>query len=128
MKGHPLCRFPISIGLANLPQDAFNGENLFEIADRRLFQAKRTGRGRLVFEDSPTATMSSAENISRLIERDLALDDLNQFVDSFSRLHHNILQVNAAKGCGSSRFLIEVGNAARLRKLCCFCLARQPGS
>ncbi|MBM4321485.1 MAG: GGDEF domain-containing protein, partial [Deltaproteobacteria bacterium] len=38
----------VSIGLAVLPADAISASELFVVADRRMFEAKRAGRDRLV--------------------------------------------------------------------------------
>jgi diguanylate cyclase (GGDEF)-like protein len=43
----------ISAGLAGFPHDGANEEELFTIADERLFQAKREGRNRVVSVAEP---------------------------------------------------------------------------
>jgi len=42
----------ISAGLAGLPYDGTNDEDLISVADARLFQAKRNGRNRIVVSES----------------------------------------------------------------------------
>jgi len=43
----------ISVGLAGFPEDAASEEELFAIADERMFQAKREGRNRVVTVPEP---------------------------------------------------------------------------
>jgi two-component system, cell cycle response regulator len=47
-------RLTISIGVACLPTDGLVGDDLVNVADARLFQAKRSGRNRLVGDDIRT--------------------------------------------------------------------------
>jgi diguanylate cyclase (GGDEF)-like protein len=49
----------VSIGLAAAPQDGATAEQLIEIADRRLYDAKRSGRDR-VHSECAKVTVSSA--------------------------------------------------------------------
>lgn len=48
-------RLTISIGVSCLPDDGLMGDDLLNAADARLFEAKRSGRNRIVGGDSDTA-------------------------------------------------------------------------
>jgi GGDEF domain-containing protein len=45
----------LSIGVAAFPQDAVNADELVAVADRRVQEAKRRGRGQVVANDTPGA-------------------------------------------------------------------------
>jgi diguanylate cyclase (GGDEF)-like protein len=42
-------KLTVSIGVASFPQDAKSREDILEIADQMMYQAKKTGRGRVCF-------------------------------------------------------------------------------
>jgi diguanylate cyclase (GGDEF)-like protein len=46
-KDQPSGRLTVSGGVANLPQDAIDGDELIDKADRALYRAKQTGRNRI---------------------------------------------------------------------------------
>jgi len=50
--------FTVSMGVANLPEDALSGEELIEKADRALYRAKQTGRNKAcLYDDEIDATV-----------------------------------------------------------------------
>jgi diguanylate cyclase (GGDEF)-like protein len=53
MESQPLGRLTLSAGVATYPVDAANGEELVERADESLYEAKRTGRSRVVAYEPP---------------------------------------------------------------------------
>lgn len=52
--GDPSMRLTVSVGIACCPRDGTDYDVLFEIADKRLYQAKAAGRDRVVGERQPT--------------------------------------------------------------------------
>jgi diguanylate cyclase (GGDEF)-like protein len=61
--GNPAGKVTASIGIANCARDASGYDGLFEIADKRLYEAKALGRNRVVGARPP-----SGENPMRLVK------------------------------------------------------------
>ncbi len=113
-EGEPPLSISISGGVACFPEDVQTPEALFEAADQRHYQAKRSGRGQIVAED-PSQTVSLLEEPKRLIERDQALRSLTCFLDALPEQRRGVFQVTGPAGSGTSRFLAEIRKIARLR-------------
>lgn len=103
--GDPSLSLSISMGVASFPPDGQTPETLFDVADRRNYQAKRAGRGCAVHEDPHQIKPSLIEVPSRLIERDGALQQLHQFLEALILHERGVLQIVASPGCGISRIL-----------------------
>ena len=114
--GVPPLSVTLSIGSASFPLDGQSAEDLFERADRRLYDAKRHGRARVVAED-PVAETSpfTFEVDARLLERELPLNSLRHFLDSLPEHKRGMFTVNGPRAVGKTGFLAEVAKAARLR-------------
>ncbi|HYW06633.1 MAG TPA: diguanylate cyclase [Longimicrobium sp.] len=114
--GDPPISVSLSIGVASFPEDAGSAESLFAQADRRLYLAKRSGRGTVVSEDSARATefIATAEE-SRPIEQDTAREALQRFLVLLAAHKRGIFGVGGKPGSGRSRFLREAATAAALR-------------
>lgn len=52
-------RITVSVGGALFPGDGMTAETLFEVADERLYEAKSSGRNRVVVPGTPSATTKS---------------------------------------------------------------------
>jgi diguanylate cyclase (GGDEF)-like protein len=113
--GHPPLSVSLSIGVAVFPDDALAPRALFETADYRGLQAKRSGRGCVVAEGVKTPSDRPLQEISRLLERDEALAQAARFLDHIAPERRAILRITGGTGCGKTRFLSEVTSAARLR-------------
>ncbi len=114
--GDPPLSLTASIGVAIYPRDGHTSETLFSIADQRSYQAKRGGRDCAVCggNGSPASGMSIADSPSRLIERDTAVEVIGRFLWDLASAHsRGVLDVAGDAGCGRSRLLFEVRNAAR---------------
>lgn len=108
----------ISIGVVAYPSDGHTAEDLFEVADRRHYQAKRSGRGRVVSEDPATPPHSLTAHVEeppRLIERDQALDQVQRFLAAIPDQPRSLFTLYSPEHGGQSRFLSEVRKIARLR-------------
>lgn len=108
----------ISVGVVCYPSEGQTAEELFEIADRRHYVAKRSGRGRVVSEDPATglpATGPLVETPARVIDRDLPLDTVNRFLDEIPEARRGLLTIFGVPGSGKSRFLYEARKIARLK-------------
>ncbi len=118
----------ISAGLASFPLDGETGEALFEKADLRLHDAKRTGRARLVASDTEAhAVRGGITEPPRLIEREQALSSVGRFLKDVLQRKRGVLSVSGPSGSGKSRFLAEVRQAARARQYTVVSLRGRPG-
>jgi diguanylate cyclase (GGDEF)-like protein len=113
--GNPPLSITLSIGSASYPDDGQSPEDLFECADRRLYEAKRHGRDRVVVEDPLTPMQMTFEAGSRVMERELPLATLRQFFDQLPVRQHGALSIAGPMGSGKTWFLAEAVKMARLR-------------
>lgn len=113
--GEPPLSLSLSIGVATFPHEASGVGELLDRADLRLHEAKRRGRGRVVGEDPAQPVLLPFDELSRLVERDAALDTLHRFLDALPDKRRGVLIVTGPVGSGRSRFLSEVGEIARMR-------------
>jgi diguanylate cyclase (GGDEF)-like protein len=113
-EGEPPLSVTLSIGFACYPTDGAAGRDLFAAADARLRQAKREGRARIVGHQGVVPDAGPVE-LSRLIQRDAALEALHGFLDALETGSRGLLRVTGPAGGGISRFLLEAGRAASLR-------------
>lgn len=130
--GTPPLTLTMSIGVAEFPADidaAAVPETLIDVADHRAYQAKRAGRAR-VAGSADLATASSVDaltpEISRLIERDQALETMRIFFSQLQHTRRGGLRVRGSVGHGNSRFLREVAANAHLRNYAVFMLSGTP--
>ena len=113
--GEPPLNLSISVGVAVFPVDGSTPEALFLAADQRLYQAKRSGRAQMVDQNS-----SSGEPIAlvtRLIERDKALETIQTFIDQAAYQPYSVLRLKGSAESGLTRLLEEVGQAARMHNM-----------
>ncbi len=113
--GAPPLSVTLSIGSASFPDDGQSPEDLFECADRRLYEAKRHGRDRVVVEDPLTLSPMTFEAGSRVMERELPLSTLRQYFDQLPARQHGALSISGPRGAGKTWFLAEAVKMARLR-------------
>ncbi|MEW5872651.1 MAG: diguanylate cyclase [Chloroflexota bacterium] len=113
--GDPPLSVSLSMGIACFPQDASTPQALFELADQRHYHAKRGGRDRVISEDPLSEVAPLLAEVSRLIERDQALQTLRDMLNVLPQHKRGVLQVRGAPGSGKSRFLREIHQAARLQ-------------
>ncbi len=113
--GVPPLSVTLSVGSASFPGDGQTAEDLFERADRRLYEAKRQGRGRVVADDPAAPQPFTFEVEARLLERELPLTALRHFLDSLPEHKRGLFTINGRRGVGKTGFLAEVAKAARLR-------------
>jgi diguanylate cyclase (GGDEF)-like protein len=112
--GAPPLSVTLSIGSASFPDDGQSPEDLFECADRRLYEAKRRGRDRVVIEDSLAPLQMTSEAGSRMMERELTLATLRQFFDQLPARQYGALSISGPLGCGKTWFLADAVKMARL--------------
>lgn len=125
--GDPPLRLRLSLGIALYPQDGTDVETLLGVADRRHYQAKRSGKGHVVGPNSPLAEWRRHPLVPpRLIEREAALEALRTWFNDLDVHHHGVLRVEAPPQGGETRFLEEVQRLARLRGLAVLALKGNP--
>ncbi|HYP20428.1 MAG TPA: diguanylate cyclase [Chloroflexia bacterium] len=117
-EGDPPLFLSASIGAASYPTEAPDASTLVELADRRAYLAKRAGRDSVHAGDDTPNTPASASpfgSVSRLIERDAALQTFGDFLDALREAGRGALSVWGQVGAGLSRFLQEASTLGRLR-------------
>src|SRR5262245_1440964 len=124
--GNPPLSITLSIGSASFPVDGQSPEDLFECADRRLYEAKRHGRDRVVADDPQTVEPLTFEAGSRVMERELPLTSLRQFFDQLPARQHGTLGISGELGSGKTWFLAEAVKMARLRGYAVWVLEGRP--
>ena len=113
--GTPPINISATFGLASFPQDSETPESLFAVIDRRLYQGKALGRGRIVHEESESVPGTHLKPPERLVERDLQYQKAQAFLQRLQEAKGGVLQVSGQPGTGRTRFLAEVGKLARLQ-------------
>ncbi|MDT8898109.1 diguanylate cyclase [Thermanaerothrix sp. 4228-RoL] len=125
--GDPPLRLRLSLGVALFPQDGMDVEALLGVADRRHYQAKRSGKGLLVGPNNPPTEWHRQPLVPpRLIEREAALEALRSWFNDLEVHHHGVLRIEAPPRGGETRFLEEVQRLARLRGLAVLALSGNP--
>lgn len=112
--GEPPLNISLSIGVASFPDDASSAEDMFNIADRRCYEAKRRGRGQVVGETYKFQNDIVFNKVSRLIEREEATSKLNCFLELLLERGRGILSVIGPPGSGRTSFLSKVDSAAKM--------------
>ena len=112
--GEPPLALTVSVGAACRPADGDDPDMLFAAADRRLLAAKRSGRDRLMVDD--TLRAPDDDDGGRMVERDAALDVVRRAIfecgDDRGGLRNSALRVDGPRGAGFTRFLAAVQHAA----------------
>lgn len=112
--GEPPLNISLSIGVASYPDDATNAEDIFDVADRRCYEAKRRGRGQVVGETYIFQNDIVFNKLSRLIERDEEFSKANSFLELLSTEGRGVLSIIGPQGSGRSSFLSKIESAAKM--------------
>jgi diguanylate cyclase (GGDEF)-like protein len=112
--GEPPLNISLSIGVASYPDDASNAEEIFNIADKRCYEAKRKGRGQVVGETYTFKNDIVFNKLSRLIERDETLSKLNCFLELLPEKKRGILSIIGPQGSGRTSFLSKIESVAQM--------------
>ena len=113
--GEPPLKMSASIGVAELRECQPTAEALFERADECAYAAKLAGRGRVSVEPAAAGGKLGFDALSRLIEREEALDVLHHFLTNARDFQCSVLGILGQPGSGRSRFLKDACNSARLQ-------------
>ncbi len=113
--GNPAVSVTLSIGVASYPEEAPGGCELFERADRRVYEAKRRGRSRVVSDDQVRQETGTLDPPARLVDREDAMQALHGFLAGLREGGRGVLAVLGPRGSGRTRFLAEARTAALLQ-------------
>jgi diguanylate cyclase (GGDEF)-like protein len=125
--GQPPLSISMSIGVSAFPEDGSSIEQLFETADKRHYQAKRSGRACVVSQDTPLVKPEAMPAPSRLLERDDQVEQLKQFFQDLSKHKTGLLRIEGPDGAGMTRFLQEAQQVASLQDFICLKIVGTPG-
>lgn len=108
-----------SLGVAAYPEDALSGSELVEAADQALYRAKRAGKNRVSRAGEsrlpPEVEILKRFPCPRLVGREAELAELERSLTDEG--HNRLLLVEASRGLGKSRLLLELmrraGSAGR---------------
>ncbi|NLL06546.1 MAG: diguanylate cyclase [Clostridiaceae bacterium] len=112
--GEPPLNISLSIGVAGYPEDASDAEAMFNIADRRCYEAKRRGRGQVVGETYEYQNDIVFNELSRLIEREEALSRLDCFFELLPERGNGVLSIVGPQGSGRTSFLSKIEATAKM--------------
>jgi diguanylate cyclase (GGDEF)-like protein len=115
--GDPPINLSISVGVAAFPQDGTGPDDLFFVADRRLYQAKRRGRAQIVHQDNARTDFSATQQQSQLIERDQAIETIQGFLNQVVHQARSALCLSGPPGCGLTRLLADAERAAQMSNM-----------
>ncbi|MET0396285.1 MAG: diguanylate cyclase [Longimicrobiaceae bacterium] len=113
--GNPAVSVSLSIGVASFPEEAPGGSELFERADRRVYEAKRRGRSRVVSDDQVRQETGTLDPPARLVDREEPMQALHGFLAGLREGGRGVLAVLGTRGAGRTRFLAEARTAALLQ-------------
>jgi diguanylate cyclase (GGDEF)-like protein len=125
--GQPPLHTSASIGVAACPDDSDTPQALFALADQRLYEAKRRGRGCVVDEGLGAPDRLDLVESGRLVERDAAVQALRDFLEALPGQRRGVLTISGERGAGRTRLLLELEHMARLRGYVVALLRGQPG-
>lgn len=112
--GTPPLTITACIGIANFPNDSDDADHLFEIADIRMLDGKRKGRG-LIVDSQPDSSLDlSFDTLTRPFDREYEIQVTNRFCEDVAESSRGILIVTGEIGSGRSRFLREVEASAHI--------------
>ncbi|MEK7364879.1 MAG: diguanylate cyclase, partial [candidate division NC10 bacterium] len=113
----------ISLGVAAYPEDAPSPSELIEAADQALYRSKRAGKNCVSRAGGwmlpPEAEILKRFPCPRLVGRDDALAELERPLAEGAERKNRFLLVEANRGLGKSRLLLEVMRRAGARGLKC---------
>jgi hypothetical protein len=100
---------------------------LIEIADQRHYFAKRMGRSQVSSEDAQPGSTPVLGEVPRLLERDQALQSVQEFIQELGSNQRGVLRIDGEPGSGRSRLLKEIRQTARLQGYLVLKIKGQPG-
>lgn len=120
--GQPPLTLNVSVGVASYPTDTKNVDELLEMADRALYQAKQKGRGRISLAGQHLASILTEHDLLRrfpcptFIGRKKLLEELLQCLPSTAGLSTErpiqFVLLKGLPGVGKSRLLAELRDLA----------------
>ncbi|MCD4707575.1 MAG: diguanylate cyclase [Candidatus Sabulitectum sp.] len=108
-------RLTMSIGIASFPHEANEWKDLFDLADQRLYSAKRHGRDRI---GVPISEMRSLVIPTReIVGRSIELSKVASSVELSSDIHGRVFCISGEIGVGKSRLAGEIVDMDKFKSL-----------
>ena len=104
-EGSPPLSVTLSIGVSFYPNDGHSPRELFDVADRRLYQAKREGRNRVVSTDESLQNEDNGVKDARLLGRDRELAHFVSFTQEAGDKGRGFFLVLGPDGAGKGCFM-----------------------
>ena len=104
-EGNPPLSITLSIGVSVFPDDGHSARELFDVADRRLYSAKREGRNRVVSSDDALQNEDSGVKDGRILGRDRELSHFVSFTQEAAEKGRGFFLVLGPDGSGKGCFM-----------------------
>lgn len=110
----PAIKLSVSIGVATCPEDGLTPEALFEAADAHHYEAKRTGRSRVIQAMPVWQAPAPVIEIPLLIERGEDIRRIDDFINQLPLNRRGMCKIHGPAGAGKTRLMTEAIKLARL--------------
>jgi len=109
-------KFSLSMGLADSKDSDNNLDAVIKRADKALYQAKESGRGRISFStDTPESVIDGKVQLSHFVGRQSELRQLRQLLDESVTEGARFALIQGDAGVGKSRLAAELKHFAKFK-------------
>ena len=113
--GTPPIKLSLSVGIADSLKDGIIPKNILESADKRVYQAKKAGRNRSVYQDDIHSAAARNQEFSRILEREHQRNQFLEFLDNIDKDRSSSFEIRGPGGSGRSWFLKMCVEMATIR-------------
>lgn len=124
--GNPPLTLSMSVGVACYPHDGLDAETLFDAADQHHYEAKRSGRNRVVDESSAPGYERLLHEARPFIQREEEVGLIKKYLTDLETSRLRTLFISGPPGAGKTRLLAEASKLARLQGFMTLSLSGTP--
>jgi diguanylate cyclase (GGDEF)-like protein len=110
----PAIKLSVSIGVATCPEDGLTPDALFEAADAHHYEAKRSGRSRVIQAMPEWQAPAPVIETPLLIERGEEIRRIDDFINQLPLNRRGMCKIHGPAGAGKTRLMTEAIKLARL--------------